>query len=255
MGRELNHGEVRDLLGAYALDAVDDDERRAVDRHLEDCPPCQVEVAEHREVAGMLASGFVPAPEGLWDRIAGSLEEVPPPMRGLASVASLDQARERRRLGRGPVRAIVAVGVAASVGVVGLLGVKVLDTSERVNDVAAVLHGDDVRSVAAAAASRPGARKVALRSPDGRLTAQAVLLADGTGYLVDANLPTLPPDRTYQLWAVTGHSTVSVGVLGPAPGPAAFRAAGDVHALAITEETAGGVVTSQQQPKVAGTLA
>jgi anti-sigma factor RsiW len=254
VGRELNHGEVRDLLGAYALDAVDDNERRAVDRHLEDCPPCQAEVAEHREVVGMLASGFVPAPEGLWDRIAGSLEEVPPPMRGLAPVAFLERERERRRLAPGPVRAIVAVGVAASVGVVGLLGVKVLDTSNKVNDVAAALHGEDVRGAALAAASRPDARKVALRSPDGRLTAQAVLLADGTGYLVDANLPALSPERTYQLWAV-GRSTVSVGVLGPVPGPTAFRAAGDVRALAITEETAGGVVSSQQQPRVAGTVA
>jgi anti-sigma factor RsiW len=70
-----------DLLGAYALDAVDDDERQAIERHLDNCAQCRREVAEHREVAGMLASGWLPAPEGLWDRIAGSLEEPPPPLR------------------------------------------------------------------------------------------------------------------------------------------------------------------------------
>ena len=81
----MSHGEIKELLGAYALDAVDDDEREAVDRHLEGCVPCQTEVAEHREVASLMAVGWVPAPEGIWDRIAASLEETPPAMRWAGS--------------------------------------------------------------------------------------------------------------------------------------------------------------------------
>ena len=83
----MTHVEIEELLGAYALDAVDEDERREVEEHLATCPRCRGEVAAHREVAAMLgnATGEGPAvaPENLWDRIAASLQEEPP---ALASV-------------------------------------------------------------------------------------------------------------------------------------------------------------------------
>jgi anti-sigma factor RsiW len=275
VGGDLRHAQVVDLLGAYALDAVDGDEREAVERPLGDCAQCRLEVAEHREVAGMLASGWLPAPEGVWDRIAASLEENPPPLRmPLAAVppqvvpapvsppagapapgegepapprpvVPLDERRRRRRLG-GMSRAVAAVGIAASVALFGLLGVNALTRDD---------GPDDLTEVAAAAAQRPDAREVTMRSPDGALSAEAVVLSDGTGYLVETNLPELPPDRTYQLWAVVGGSKISVGVLGPKVGTLAFRASADVSAFAITNETAGGVIVSQQPPTVVGTTA
>ena len=266
----MKHEDVVELLGAYALDAVDAGERDAVERHLEACAQCRHEVAEHREVAGMMASGWQPAPEGLWDRIAATLEEKPPPLRmplsavqgeppqGLVPeaerqrlrpdpdpvVVPLEEQRRRRRPG-GIGRAAAAVGIAASVAVFGLLGVTALTRDD----------ATDLADVAAAAAERPDARRVDMRSPDGTLSAEAVVLADGTGYLVETNLPQLPPDRTYQLWAVVGGSKISVGVLGQRVGPLAFRASADVSAFAITNETAGGVIVSQQPPTVVGTLA
>ena len=75
MSRDLNHAELRELLGAFALDAVDNEEREAVERHLAECRPCRAEVAEHREVAAVMAAGWAPAPDGVWDRIAGSSAE------------------------------------------------------------------------------------------------------------------------------------------------------------------------------------
>ena len=47
MGRELSHEEVADLLGAYALDALEPAELQAVDRHVQGCRACLAEVAEH----------------------------------------------------------------------------------------------------------------------------------------------------------------------------------------------------------------
>lgn len=257
MGRDLSHSEVRELLGAYALDAVDDDEARAVEDHLDACQPCRAEVREHREVAAMMASGWSAAPEGVWDRIAGSLEEAPPAMvvpLGAARAARAERDEGRRR-SVGPVRAAVAVGVAASVALVAFLGVKVVDTGRQVDHLAAQLADGDVGRAAAAAARRPDARLVSMKSTDGRRSADAVLLSDGSGYLVKTDLPPLNPQRTYQLWAVVGSAKISVGVLGPTPGPVAFHAPPDAAALAITEEQAGGVVASLQTPTVVGTFA
>ena len=42
----LGHPEVQELLGAFALDALEPDEADAVDLHLRDCPRCRAEVAE-----------------------------------------------------------------------------------------------------------------------------------------------------------------------------------------------------------------
>ncbi|MGH9277754.1 MAG: anti-sigma factor domain-containing protein [Acidimicrobiales bacterium] len=258
MARELSHGEVQDLLGAFALDAVDDDEREAVARHLEGCRPCQAEVADHREVVSLMAAGFVPAPEGVWDRIASSLEEAPPAMR-LGGVVSLDDERARRSAERerrrGPWAIAAAVAAVAAVAVVGVLGMRIIDTGNRVNDIADGLASEDVARLADAAARRTDAKTIALRSSDGKLVEEAVLLPDGTGFLKGGNLPALPDNRTYQLWAVVGSNKISVGVLGSSVGPTAFRADADVSALAITDEVAGGVVESRQQPTVVGLVA
>ena len=77
-----------ELLGAYALDAVSDEERRMVDEYLMVSPRARQEVSEHREVATMLAWTGMSAPDGLWERIAASLDsaEPPRPTGALASV-------------------------------------------------------------------------------------------------------------------------------------------------------------------------
>ncbi len=251
MGRELSHEEAVELLGAYALDALDPVEHQAVDRHVAGCPACRMEVAEHREVAGLLTPGWGTPPAAVWDRIAASLEETPPaldmaPVIAMkpreAPVTTGSAGRPRRRFGAG-IAAMVAV---AAMAVVGVLGVRLIeDRPDR--DYAARLE----QSVDAALAD-PSARTVQLASTDGRRSAEAVVLPDGTGYLVNDNLPVLPGDRTYQMWAVVGAAKISVGVLGPEPGIVPFKMHGDVSALAITEEIAGGVVASRQDPVVLG---
>ena len=68
------HQDIEELLGAYALDAVDPDEARLVEEHLVECPRCRAEVAAHREVAALLTSGTSdPVPDGVWDRITADL--------------------------------------------------------------------------------------------------------------------------------------------------------------------------------------
>lgn len=254
MGRELSHEEVVDLLGAYALDALEPAEHQAVDRHVEGCPACRREVSEHREVAGLLTPGWGAPPPGVWERIATSLEEAPPPL-DMAPVIAM-KAREGPVSGAGPRRrrgvpaGIAAMVAVAAVAVIGVLGVRLAvdDGSDQ------VVYAQQLQQSVDAALADPGARTVQLASTDGARTAQVVVLPDGTGYLVDDNLPTLPEDRTYQMWAVVGTAKISIGVLGPEPKIVPFKMDGDVAALAITEEVAGGVVSSRQDPVVLGRL-
>jgi hypothetical protein len=76
--RLTGHEEVQELLGAYALDAVEPDEAAAIERHLPTCPRCRIELADHREVAALMGYAGADAPSGVWDRIIASLEEPPP---------------------------------------------------------------------------------------------------------------------------------------------------------------------------------
>jgi hypothetical protein len=253
MERELSHDDVVDLLGAYALDALEAGEREAVEGHVQGCAACQAEVAEHREVAGLLTPGWAKPPAGLWDRISASLEEAPPPL-DLAPVIALKRGQRgtavkpRRSIGVG----IAAMVAAAAVAMIGFLGVRVADDRDRIDQLETATPIEQLRRSADAARDDPGARTVQLASTDGQRTAEAVVLRDGTGYLVKSNLPRLPDSQTYQLWAVVGTTTISVGVLGPELDIVPFKMNGDISALAITAEQAGGVVSSRQAPVVLG---
>lgn len=276
MAHELTHAEASELLGVYALDALDADERDAVELHLVGCVLCRAEVMEHVEVAGLLASGLAGPPAAVWDRIAEDLVGTPPPL-DLAPIHALrrappvprrvgtgtgpvssDELAERRSRDRGRGRGVrigalvAAATIAASV--IGVLGVKVIDDGRRIDNIAAGTPREQLDRTIHAAMADPTAVRVDMRSPDGAIFAEAWVLPDGRGYLARNNLPILGPDRNYQMWAVVGGNKISVGVLGSTPEAAAFVASGPVAALAITAETAGGVVSTLQQPVVVGLL-
>ena len=252
----MTHDEIEELLGAYALDAVEPDEADEVERHLADCPRCRAEVAGHREVAAALAHAGADAPAGVWARIAGSLEEAPPD--GVVPAPlDLGAARARRSATEsGPRRALAGLVAAAAVAIVviGLLSAQVVRQGERIDKLAAAVEEEGVSGAAASAALAPDARRVAMRSGDGRLLVSAVVRPDGEGYLVAEGLPALAAARTYQLWALVDGRPVSVGVLGTDPSVVAFRAPPDVHALALTEEVAGGASAPSQAPFASGAV-
>jgi len=256
----LSHNEAGELLGALALDAIDETEREAVDRHVRECGACQAEVAQHREVAAFLAPGWSAAPEGVWDRISASLEETPPPLTmpawpvatappapPLAPVVPIESRRRSR-----PVQIAAAIAAVAAVALVGMLGVKVVDDNRVIGQMKQQASGSELDRTVKSAMAAPGARKVTLQRSDGSAGANAVMLPDGTGYLVDAQLPDLSPDRTYQLWALVGTQRISVGVLGSKLATAGFKAPPTSDGFALTSEAAGGVVASRNDPVVVG---
>jgi anti-sigma factor RsiW len=225
--RRRSHEELADLLGAYALDALDDTdgEQEAVRLHLLECARCRAEVAEHREVAALLAHAGEPAPAAVWDRIAASIEgEAPPAPRPLLQAAPAPASPASRWWTR-PLTGLAA----AAVVVIATLGWLALDANRRLDD----LEGD--RGVAAAMADALADPASTVVDLEGDVRVRAVL-DDGHGYLAAADLPPAPDGRTYQLWGGADGTMVSLGVLGSDPaGPVAFEA-GDVQALALTVE-------------------
>ena len=225
----LSHEQIQELLGAYALDAVDADERDVIDEHLVTCVRCRAEVTEHRETAALLAFAGQDAPTGVWDRISASLEEPPPPMAiDLATKREARRSKSWRLAGLGAAAAVV-ISVLA-------LGVALRDD----DDVA-----DEFQT---AVADQP---RIVLTSADGDHSVDVVIV-DDQGYLFNDNLPALPEDQVYQLWGRRGTDLISLGLLGNDPDRERFVAGDEFDAFAITVEEAGGVVASTQPAVVAG---
>lgn len=290
MARERTPAELEDLLGAYALDAVDADEAEQIERYLEAHPEARAEVAQYRETASMLAFAGADAPSGLWHSIVASLEDEPPrlvlpvadpttdlpPLRmpeipdrsrpavdasaeartdePAVVVVPIDAARERRTL----AMRVVASLAAAALVVVALIGLEVGRQSRQVEELTSALDRNAIDSAAALAARTPGARTTEMRSQIGGRSARIVLLPDGSGFVTESNLERLPADRTYQLWALVGDAAdptaISAGVLGSSPDTVPFRFSGPAIGFAITDEVRPGVVSSEQAPVVVGTF-
>ena len=81
MNDELQHDEIRELLGAYVVDALaDEDERAAVEEHLRSCEDCQAEVVELRAAAERLReerAEWDQASDALWERIRSEVRRRP----------------------------------------------------------------------------------------------------------------------------------------------------------------------------------
>ena len=265
MDRAMSHEEIAELLGAYALDAVEPGEAELVAAHLAECPRCAAEVAEHWEVTGLIANAGVDAPVELWDRIAARLDDGgsavrrPAPL-PLVPAASAPRVPSRTRR----TWAWTAAGtIAAAVAVVAvLLGVQVGRLDQRVSQLTTASRRAGLSQQVQAALLDPGAKQVDLTAGSGAASpgsdqraAVLVLLPDGSAFMLNTGLPRLAADRTYQLWGVVHGQTVSLGLLGSQPGDVAFSVnpSAPVQTFAVTDEVAGGVVRSTHSPVAVST--
>jgi hypothetical protein len=247
---ELTHDEIRELLGAFALDAVDQHEAAEVRAHLAVCPACAAEVDEHHEITGMLANSGGDAPAHLWERIEAQLETAPragsPALRDdLASRRAPRSARATTGFG---VRVIAA---AAVVIVIAALSVQVVRLDGRAGVAQEGTPQQQIARAAQSALADPAALHVALDSATSSTPlAEIAVLPSGAAFLVNDALPNLPADRTYQLWGLVGSRLISLGLLGAHPTDVSFDVGsrGLVTRYAVTDERSGGVVQSTHQP-------
>jgi anti-sigma-K factor RskA/putative zinc finger protein len=248
---EFSHQDIQELLGAFALDAVDNDERDVIEVHLAGCPRCRADIEGFRETAALLAHSGERAPEGVWDRIAEALDEAPPAL-DLARIAPRPAKAEPRSISLRVAAATMAVAAAITLFLGVALGRNDNGRLDRLEQLARDMEKGVVQNAAFVALANPQAEQVQLASADGKPMAKLVRLPDGTGYLVPTSLGRLPAGRVYQLWAVRADAKISLGVLGASPEVTPFRMTGPVVAFAVTEEKAGGVGTTENQPLVVG---
>ncbi|MGI8946613.1 MAG: anti-sigma factor [Ornithinimicrobium sp.] len=218
MSAEDTKSHVEDLLAAFALDAVDEQERALVEDHLRDCPSCVGELADYADTAAQLSEGLEVAPppqlrDRLLDEVAQEAAVVRPMRRS---------GRAARWLAGAAAAGLIAVG---GWGIWSLLEEDLTPAQEVVQAADAVEHEATVEGVQVTV--------VTSQERDG-----AVLLG--------AELPELEEGQVYQAWYVRPDGGVdSAGVLADAGTDA--QLSGDPQgstAIALSVEPTGG----SQQP-------
>lgn len=217
---------IHELTAAYALDALEPEERQAYEAHLRDCESCRDELASFSgvtEALAVAASGSDPAPE-LRDRILASARAEP-------QVVVPFEPRSRRTM---PVLA-AAVAVAAVIALgLGLWSARL---SGELDDARTAL---EQQREAAAVLANPEARAIALTKGQGRL----VVDPDGRAVLVLGGLSPAPAGKTYEIWVVEGDAPVPAGLFAGQEDAELVSVEGAVdkgNVVAVTIEDAGGV--------------
>ncbi len=226
--------DVHELTAAYALDALDADERAAFEAHLGSCVECREELAALGETAAALAwSVESPAP--------------PPALRERILTAA---AAERENVIPLPVRrpwlvrstaAVAAVAACAAVA----LGVWATTLSHSLNSERSA-RAAEVRAVQIV--MDPASTKVALRGGDGTLAVDQT----GRAVLVVHRLAPAPANKVYEAWVIPpGSKPIRAGI---------FKGGGSMtmvplaemvpkgSVVATTVERAGGVDSPTETP-------
>lgn len=202
---QQSRDDVHTLIGAYALDAVDDVERARVERHLVDCPECRQELKSFRETTARLAAAAAVAPPvGLRNRVlaeAVSTRQLPPETSsasersGVSVARATAQARPAQDDRAGLLKASRWLAAAASVLLVACVGLGALAWTWRQEAQQAQSR--------AAGLTEALAEADAITQADFSTSGQGTILVSGERFmLVASGLPQLPEDQVYKLWFI-----------------------------------------------------
>ncbi|CAM2903787.1 anti-sigma factor domain-containing protein [Skermania piniformis] len=219
----MTSADIHTLAGAYALDAIDPDERIAFDAHLAECESCRDEV------------------DGLWGAAAALAVIEHPPARLRARVHALAERTAQLPplvAPRRPARARRWSRLAAAAAVVvaiGLGGVVLREVTERPAEVTAgqVFGARDAHT-----------RAVPLGTGELRVAVSAQLdriAVDGGG------MPAPPAGHAYQVWLVDGAQPTSLSVM-EGDATTAVTPIPPAGVLAITIEPSGGSAGPTTEP-------
>lgn len=253
--------DAHELIGAYALDALDADERATFEQHLAGCAQCRTELDGLREsLVGLTAGYEAEPPNSLRDAVLAAVAEAPAPraepdpavvpapspiadgdpvagvVTPVAPVIELPQ-RSAGRSGRTRWQLLVA----AAVALIAVIGIAVWQPwVARSVSVADVLNAPDA---ARATLTDQGMNVTLVRS--NRL---------GRAVLIAQNLPPAPSGKVRQAWIKhPGDHFMSAGLM-PAGSDVTMLLEGDARdatGAGISVEPAGG----SQQPTIDDVIA
>jgi hypothetical protein len=278
-----------ELLGAFALNAIDDDERAQVDAYLERSPRAAAEVSEHLYVAAALAGSVSEIPAPSFDRISAAIDALelaaqrttkpviaPTTSPSIAPLTAADTSSTAGATGtvipmrrRRPVATwFTAVAAAAAIGALGFQNLQIgrdLKTSKvdlaaetkAKTDLSSKLAASQAEASNALSVQRvmtsPGARIAPLTrgsQPIGRV----LLDSNGRGFLELNAGETLAAGQAYQLWGVQDKKVISLGVMKSGLNAMPLSAAGEWSQFVLTVESLPGVVSSDGPAVAEGTF-
>ena len=211
--------DMHELVGAYALDALSDDERDAFEAHLATCEQCQAELSSLADVLDALADdGAAPdVPAGLSKRIAAELAVTA--QDGVvagAPIADVVPLRPRR-LGR-----ILAVA-AASVAVLAIAA-SAFVTLNKPSESDRIRAASDV-----------------VELPTGISDVSVFVSEAAGGIAVEGDMPAPAAGKEYQLWVVPADGSA------PIPGPT--MGGGETDAAWLTNLDGAGAIAVSLEPE------
>ncbi len=182
-----------DLLAAYALDALPEDERLAVRAHLQGCRTCQLDVQKFRSVTEVLEMSVVPQTPpsaDLRDRI-------------LRASARTPQVHQR------PVAVPRSRRITWTARLVGWLAAAVLF----VTSIGLGAWNWNLQQQVQALSVRPATRVALLATADAPGASGDLALDSGQGTVVTVNnLPQLPTGQVYEAWVIDSAGAQPAGV-------------------------------------------
>lgn len=268
-----------DVVAAYALGALDAEDRALFEAHLATCARCQSELAEYRQVVTAIGAGTgaEPLPESLKARTLARATATPQiPAR--APVRTMpERVTPEVRAGRSwtwfQAAAVILIGilgayVATLRSTVNVLSGELASASERAETLRKELatlrveHSELAATVDVLGA--PDLVRVDLRgtTPAVSATARAYVSLNQGLVFTAANLPALAQGRVYQLWVIPpgAPAPISAGVVLVDPTGAARltttlpQGVTSVGTVAITDEPGpAGSVGPTSTPLLAGT--
>lgn len=232
--------DVHALSGAYAIDALDPDERTLFEEHLRGCPACQAEVDSLREAGAALAADVATEPPAsLRESVLASIETVRP-LPPVTAPEPLAARRQRRLLGFGGTPLLVAAAVVLF-AVIGLAWWQPWSDG----------NGGPAPTAAERVMAAPDATRTTQSFPDGAKATLVLSRSERTAVIVTDDMAPAPEGKVYELWLQSPEGDMLPAGLMPDDSDATVVLDGDASqatGVGITVEPDGGSEAPTSEP-------
>ena len=194
--------DIHALVGAYAVDALDDLERAQFERHLAECPACQAEVAGLQEAAAVMGSAAsTPPPASLRDSVLAGITTVRPLPPEVPAPVLTDAPAGRSRF-----RPRLLVAAAAALIVVGGGATAVVQPWDDETSQTQLTAAERVRAA-------EDAETYTQSFPDGSKAVLVRSRSQNAAVLTTQDMADAPAGSIYELWLIHDDQMVPAGLM------------------------------------------